>query len=166
MAEGAPGPDALLDTVLGALLRRWRPGRVLLVGTDPGGAVAAWAAAAQPAPELVRRTPAEALADPAPGDGGRWDLAVLGPDVVELLARPHAERLVAALRDLHARRLVLVPPAPLPAGWDAPACIALGLTPEAGGRLWRFDLYDYKETPDWLNPRYWAHPELWDKFRW
>ncbi|WP_404840873.1 DUF6231 family protein [Alkalilimnicola ehrlichii] len=24
----------------------------------------------------------------------------------------------------------------------------------------------YKTTPDWLNSRNWAHPELFDKFRW
>ena len=29
-----------------------------------------------------------------------------------------------------------------------------------------FDMNDYKQTPDWLNARHWARPELWDKFRW
>jgi len=29
-----------------------------------------------------------------------------------------------------------------------------------------FDIRQYKETPDWLNPRNWAHPERWNKFRW
>jgi len=163
MADRGPATDE----VLRALLARWRPARVLLVGEDPDGALAGWAAAARPPPAVVRRAPAEALADPAPGEGGRWDLAVLGPDVAGRLARPEAERLVAALRDLHARRLVLALPDPVPAGWETPACVALGLTPVGeGGRLWRFDLHDYKETPDWLNPRFWAHPELWDRFRW
>ncbi len=32
--------------------------------------------------------------------------------------------------------------------------------------LYRFDIADYKTTPDWLNSRYWAHPELFDKHRW
>ncbi len=32
--------------------------------------------------------------------------------------------------------------------------------------LYLFQLYAYKSPPDWLNNRYWAHPELFDKFRW
>lgn len=32
--------------------------------------------------------------------------------------------------------------------------------------LYYFNLYDYKETPDWLNERFWANPEMWDKARW
>ena len=29
--------------------------------------------------------------------------------------------------------------------------------------LYYFDIYDYKQIPDWLNNRFWAHPQLWDK---
>lgn len=29
-----------------------------------------------------------------------------------------------------------------------------------------FNIANYKETPEWLNARNWANPELWDKFRW
>jgi len=37
----------------------------------------------------------------------------------------------------------------------------------ADNRTWFiFDLAHYKVTPDWLNPRHWANPELWDKYRW
>ena len=32
--------------------------------------------------------------------------------------------------------------------------------------LFRFSLYNYKHTPDWLNSRFWANPEHWDKTRW
>lgn len=32
--------------------------------------------------------------------------------------------------------------------------------------LYLFQLYAYKSPPDWLNNRYWANPELFDKFRW
>jgi len=27
--------------------------------------------------------------------------------------------------------------------------------------LFLFDLHTYKPAPDWLNAKYWAHPELW-----
>lgn len=33
-------------------------------------------------------------------------------------------------------------------------------------RCYAFNIRDYKPTPDWLNPRAWANPELWDKYRW
>jgi len=32
--------------------------------------------------------------------------------------------------------------------------------------LWQFNLYDYKRLPNWLNSKYWANPENWDKHRW
>lgn len=32
---------------------------------------------------------------------------------------------------------------------------------EHGRSLYLFDLHTYKPTPDWLNPRFWAHPERW-----
>lgn len=42
---------------------------------------------------------------------------------------------------------------------------ALGFTCERlpdGARLARFDLATYKPAPDWLNARFWAHPERWE----
>ncbi len=32
--------------------------------------------------------------------------------------------------------------------------------------LWQFNLYDYKQLPNWLNADYWANPENWGKYRW
>lgn len=108
---------------------------------------------------------------------GRYDLA-LAANILEGLAPASAGRLIAALRDLHGRRLYLL--VPMGTGWRgqishwrATDLIAYGLR-ESGRyevegkpvRLYRHDLYDYKQTPDWLNPRHWAHPELWDKYRW
>ncbi|PNK61682.1 DUF6231 family protein [Psychrobacter sp. FDAARGOS_221] len=33
-------------------------------------------------------------------------------------------------------------------------------------QCWQFNLYDYKQRPDWLNAKYWANPENFDKYRW
>lgn len=33
-------------------------------------------------------------------------------------------------------------------------------------QLWQFNLFDYKHLPDWFNSKFWANPELWNKFRW
>ncbi len=32
--------------------------------------------------------------------------------------------------------------------------------------VFNYDIRDYKHTPDWLNARHWANPELWGKYRW
>lgn len=32
---------------------------------------------------------------------------------------------------------------------------------ECGNALYLFDLHTYKHAPDWLNSKYWAHPERW-----
>ena len=31
--------------------------------------------------------------------------------------------------------------------------------------LFYFDIYDYKMLPDWLNSKFWANPEMWNKTR-
>lgn len=101
----------------------------------------------------------------------RYDLALVAGVLEKVPARSGAG-LLAHLRDLHARRLLVLVHEGT-ASWDDAVLRgyglrALGSWPEAGGarRLYEFDLYDYKATPDWLNPRHWAHPDLWDKFRW
>ncbi len=104
----------------------------------------------------------------------RQSLAVL-VDPLAALPRREAEALLAALRDLHAEALLLLTPlqAGAEAGWKVADLLALGLrqvaTTRHGGRDWwlcHFNLYDYKVTPDWFNPRFWAHPERWDKDWW
>lgn len=40
------------------------------------------------------------------------------------------------------------------------------LITEASITLWQFNLYDYKQLPNWLNADYWANPENWNKTRW
>lgn len=37
---------------------------------------------------------------------------------------------------------------------------------KGNGALFYFDIYDYKRVPSWLNSRFWAHPERWNKARW
>lgn len=35
--------------------------------------------------------------------------------------------------------------------------------PDSGQQcVYAFDLHSYKPAPDWLNPKYWAHPERWE----
>lgn len=104
---------------------------------------------------------------------GHFDLVVVA-DLLEHLPKSHGEQLLARLRDLHGGRLLLLLPAAAhtqhASRWDDNELLAMGLLrvgsyDDAGGgqHLYRFDLADYKTTPDWLNARFWAHPERWDK---
>lgn len=99
---------------------------------------------------------------------GRWDLVIIDGDMMNLPREPVIQ-IISCLRDLHARRLVVLYP-------DTPAnetgirhedLISLGLKAMHGQPgVYYHDLYDYKDTPDWLNNKFWANPENWNKFRW
>ena len=32
--------------------------------------------------------------------------------------------------------------------------------------LYTYDLYEYKQVPDWLNAKFWANPENFGKYWW
>jgi hypothetical protein len=98
---------------------------------------------------------------------------VLLTDAVTRLAQAEATHLIARARDLHSESLYVLAPEPSGGGWPQEELVALGLTrertyahPDGATHLYRFNLKDYKKTPDWLNPRYWANPEMWGKARW
>jgi hypothetical protein len=104
---------------------------------------------------------------------GRFDLALVW-GTLEFLDRPEALAVLARLRDVHAPRVIAVLPRRAPADTrcrlDDNDLLALGftLTAAEGGdaRIAIYDLAEYKLTPDWLNARFWAHPERWDKDFW
>ena len=75
--------------------------------------------------------------------------------------------LLASLRDRANRRVVVHMGDARIGGAIDQRMVALGyrrLTANEG--LYVFDIENYKDTPDWLSPRNWANPELWDKYRW
>jgi hypothetical protein len=68
------------------------------------------------------------------------------------------------LRDLLARRVLVVA-----YGDQSMGLRALGFSQIEkieGWELWQFNILEYKQIPDWLNSRYWANPENFDKYRW
>ncbi len=100
----------------------------------------------------------------------RHDLAVAWVDAS--LSPAQALNLLSALRDLHARKLLAFI-AMDQLGWHEESMLALGLQRQARFEhedglfeAWSFDIKTYKAVPDWLNPRFWANPENWNKFRW
>jgi hypothetical protein len=89
-------------------------------------------------------------------------------EALEQLEPAAAREMLAALRDrLAAHVLVLIDGERAPL--DEQELRALGyriLARDGTQLLCGFDLYDYKDRPDWLNAQSWAHPERWDQFRW
>jgi len=93
--------------------------------------------------------------------------------LLETRTRAAGRQLLARLRDHYSPVLMVLAAAHGPGAWAAADFLAMGFgqTGSAGEGpaatvLYRYALRDYKETPEWLNSRFWAHPELFDKFRW
>ncbi|MGH8352319.1 MAG: DUF6231 family protein [Pseudomonas sp.] len=152
---------------LAALLERYAPQRLLLVGESPLPALEAFQAA-HPESQL-----AQATAGPLPAElaAQRFDLALLA-DCLEHLPKRTGLELLGGIRNLNASRLAVL--VDLSAcGWQDTDFFALAL--QASERfqrgdqtltLFTYDLLDYKQVPDWLNAKFWAHPENFGKYWW
>ncbi|WP_347904482.1 DUF6231 family protein [Pseudomonas purpurea] len=152
---------------LAALLDRYAPQRLLLIGASDFPALAAFRQAhphtrvdvAAPGP-----LPAELAAQ-------RFDLALV-VDCLEHLPKREGLNLLGGIRNLNASRIAVL--ADLHAcGWLETDFFSLAL--QASERfqreeqvltLFTYDLLDYKQVPDWLNARFWANPENFGKYWW
>lgn len=108
---------------------------------------------------------------------GRFDLVFVS-HVLEKIPKPAAEQLIARLRDLHCDRLIIV----IPIGTDWPNHVShwqqadlLGLgfsllaefhSNKHRVHIYAFDIASYKTTPEWLSSKYWANPEMFNKYWW
>ncbi len=100
----------------------------------------------------------------------RHDVALViltSPEMQQYTVQQKSQLLVK-LRDLMAKRIVVVA-----ALSDEKLLRALGFTQLIDKTshahdfaLWQFNILTYKHVPDWLNAKFWANPENWDKFRW
>ena len=103
---------------------------------------------------------------PALGDE-HYDCAVL-EGLPGALSPQQAESVVAHLRDVQAGQLLWLHEADSP--WKRQDLLALGFKlldkADDGGKLFGYDIDNYKTTPDWLSPKNWANPERWGKKRW
>ncbi len=97
---------------------------------------------------------------------------------IEYLDKASAEHLLARLRDIYTKKLVVVVPIDMrwedhTSHWEETDMLALGFilkaklnVDEKPVHVYAFDIASYKTTPDWLNNKYWANPQLWDKHWW
>lgn len=151
---------------LAALLERFTPQRLLLVGTR----FPALEAFAQAHPQVTIETcqPGALAAHVA---AQRFDLALL-VDCLEHLPKRAGLELLGGIRNLNASRVAVL--ADLQAcGWQETDFFALALSASEKFRrdeqvlsLFTYDLHDYKQVPDWLNARFWANPENFGKYWW
>ena len=104
----------------------------------------------------------------------RYDLAIIADQLEHLPQRTGVE-LLAGLRNLSASRLAVLVDLVQAAEWQENDFFALALQRRASFTgaeekrtlsLYTYDLADYKQVPDWLNSKYWANPEMFDKYWW
>lgn len=162
------------DFALDQLVRTIAPQRLLLLGACARAIVIDYLAAG-PACEVIELAETDQLT--GAHSPARFDLGVVCGVIEQLDARA-AGVLIARLRDIFCQRLLLVVPIGAHWGqhrsiWQQTDLLAYGFTllssEQRNGRLvqvYGFDLATYKSTPDWLNSKYWAHPELFNKYWW
>lgn len=152
---------------LAALLARYEPAKLLLVGASALPAVDAFRLA-HPQSQ-VSSAPAAPLA--AELAGQRFDLALL-VDCLEHLPKRQGLELLGGIRNLNASRMAVL--VDLQAGnWRETDFFALAMQAseqfQREGQtlhLFTYDLLDYKQVPDWLNAKFWANPENFGKYWW
>lgn len=152
---------------LAALLDRYAPQRLLLVGASQMPAVEAFLAA-HPDCELIH---ADAGPLPAALAAQRYDLALLA-DCLEHLPRREAQQLVGGIRNLNSNRVAVLVDLDAAQAQDADFYALAMQASERFQRdaqvitLFTYDLREYKQVPDWLNAKFWANPENFGKYWW
>ena len=152
---------------LAALLDRYAPQDLLLVGASALPAVSAFQEAHPSC--RVDNAPATPLSSEL--GGKRFDLALL-VDCLEHLPKRQGLELLGGIRNLNASRVaVLVDLAAC--DWQETDFFALAMQAsecfQREGQvlhLFTYDLLDYKQVPDWLNAKFWANPENFGKYWW
>lgn len=105
----------------------------------------------------------------------RFDLAVV-MYTLEQLSKQQGQQLLAQLRDIYCEKFcVALPIANDSDSWQQTDLFAFAMSQVSDYKteqtnsiiaLYKYDIASYKKTPDWLNPKNWANPEMWNKFRW
>ncbi|GAA6131924.1 DUF6231 family protein [Halopseudomonas sabulinigri] len=158
------------NATLLSILEHYQPARLLCVSQSRVPAIEAYCAA-HPATQLV--TSDQAPLQPAVANQ-RYDLAIIADQLEHLPQRTGIE-LLAGLRNLSASRLAVLVDLVQAADWQENDFFALALQRRASFKgtgdnrtlsLYTYDLADYKQVPDWLNSKYWANPEMFDKYWW
>jgi len=103
-------------------------------------------------------------------DQARIDLAIIS-DLIETLPKQEAIQWISMVRNRHAQHLVLITNSERAnqQGWQIADYLALGLQQHGSHndyQLFSYNIESYRPKHDWLNSRFWANPENYDKYRW
>ncbi|WXL24157.1 DUF6231 family protein [Ectopseudomonas mendocina] len=163
----APQSDRTPQQALAALLARYTPERLLLVGQRDLPAIDAFIQA-QPKCHIAH---AESGKLPAELAAKRYDLAII-VGCLEHMDKREGLQLLGGIRNLNASRMAVLIDLKA-SGWEDKDLFALAL--QASERfqrdeqtltLFTYDLLDYKQVPDWLNAKFWANPQNFGKYWW
>lgn len=151
-----------------AILDQYQPATLLSISREPIPAVRAFAAAH--ADCEVTSTGQVPL--PVELANRRYDLAIVA-DQLETLHMRSGIELLAGLRNLSVSRMAVLVDLQLAQGWRENDFFGLAMQrharfdrDERSLTLFTYDLAEYKSVPDWLNSKYWANPEMFDKYWW
>jgi len=103
-------------------------------------------------------------------DQARIDLAIIS-DLIETLPKQEAIQWISMVRNRHAQHLILITNSERAnqQGWQIADYLALGLQQHGSHndyQLFSYNIESYRPKHDWLNSRFWANPENYDKYRW
>ena len=103
-------------------------------------------------------------------DLSRIDLAIIS-NLLETLPKQKAIEWLSMLRNAHAHQLILITSetAETQNNWQLTDYLALGfqqLFSDSNYILYSYNITNYRPKRDWLNNRFWANPENYDKYRW
>jgi hypothetical protein len=98
------------------------------------------------------------------------NLAIIS-DLIETQAKTNAIEWLSMLRNNHAQQLILIcnKTSQFIQHWQLADFLALGfqqLYSDNNSVIYSYNIQSYRPKRDWLNSRFWANPENYDKYRW
>jgi hypothetical protein len=99
------------------------------------------------------------------------DLAVIS-HLVESMAKTKAEQWLGMIKNRYAPHVLLIshPEIAKNQGWLLTDYLAMGFRhiggSEDGLQIFSYAIENYQPKRDWLNSRFWANPDMYNKYRW
>lgn len=101
---------------------------------------------------------------------GTIDLAIIS-NIIESSSKEKASEWLGVLRNRHTQHIIVITDKNKSAlqGWQLADFLALGLKKIADIQnqdIYAYAIENYQQKRDWLNSRFWANPEHYNKYRW
>lgn len=98
------------------------------------------------------------------------DLAIIS-DITETLPKAYAMQWLGLMRNAHAQHIIVISEVTTAThlDWQLADYLALGMKRIAINdthHIYSYAIESYQLKHDWLNSRFWANPDNFDKYRW